>query len=283
MIVSLIILGAVFVAAGIVGTGLSANGIAIPPIDSPKRQTAIAVLGIAVMVIGLLPLIRGGSDGSPVAAPPSPGSAPASTTTTAPPTRPTTSDSTTPPPSPTPTTPSPTPTPTPTTAPPTTDPPTTAPKTSPLPPISTEPPPIAGGVMPGTRIAAVTSVTIPYGAGISLASADAAAHANQAADSSGFGFGQGMEDGQPAVLPGHGWILAPGTVISYQTCNGRIGPLTYGIPLSRLTVGSVLCVQDWQHYKAAAVTIRRLPDASAATPSLEVGVTIWQAGTPGLS
>jgi hypothetical protein len=58
VIVPLVVLGAVFVAAGILGTGLTASGIQIPPIDSPRRQKAIAGFGLVVIVLGVAPAVH---------------------------------------------------------------------------------------------------------------------------------------------------------------------------------------------------------------------------------
>ncbi|MFC0204924.1 hypothetical protein [Novosphingobium soli] len=48
-------IGLICLIASIVGGGLTAAGIVIPPIGSPHRQIALGVLGLALMVIGFPP------------------------------------------------------------------------------------------------------------------------------------------------------------------------------------------------------------------------------------
>lgn len=68
MIVPLVVLGSVFTAAGIIGTGLKAANTEIPVIASKRRQFAIASFGIVVMAIGIAPLVAIDSSAVPLGA-----------------------------------------------------------------------------------------------------------------------------------------------------------------------------------------------------------------------
>lgn len=236
MIVPLVVLGAVFVAAGILGTGLTASGIQIPPVDSPRRQKAIAGFGLVVIVLGVAPAvhIRSGKTGA------NPVPVVATVTTTAPAVPPTT-PSTTPPDTPT-----------------TAQPDTASPQS---PPTTSAPPFVRTGIV------------LSAGSGISFdTDADTTNPVPTANTDVYFQDYAGTPELDAAYSSDP---LSSGLPIDYRTCSSA-DVFSQGVALfgNLLYNGAVICYRN--HDVVAAVTVHHVPGTSEPNMYVTVDVTVWR-------
>jgi hypothetical protein len=245
VIVQLVVLGAVLVAAGILGTGLTAAGIVIPPIDSLRRQAAIIVFGLVVIVVGVAPSIHinvGKTNQTSVVA------AGATTDTTPPPARsntaPQAAQSTTP------------------------DTPSETRETT-QPNVPSQQAPTPTNVPPFVR----TGIVLPAGSGISFDSDENVGNPIPTASTDIY-----FQDyaGMPELDAAYSSDpLSPGLPLNYRTCsNAQV--FSQGVALfgNLLYDGATICYSN--HGVVAAVMVHHVPSMNQSNMYLMVDITVWR-------